>query len=70
MFVLPRTTAPSAFSFSITVALYGGLKPLSIFDAQVVSSPSTQMLSFTATGIPLSLPDGAPDAARGLSILT
>ena len=51
-FVLPSSTHPAARSFSHTVALYGGTKSSSILDAQVVFTPSTQMLSFTATGTP------------------
>ena len=39
MLALPVMTASEAISFSITVALYGGLKLPSILDAQVVSVP-------------------------------
>ena len=53
-FVLPSRTQPAACNFSQTVAEYGDTKSASILDAQVVLPPLTQMLSFTATGMPQS----------------
>ena len=54
MLVLPSITAPVAFSFSITVASYGGLKSLSILEPQVVVIPFVLIKSLIARGIPVS----------------
>ena len=40
-------------SFAMTVASYGGTKFPSIWDAQVVRTPSVQILSLIASGIPI-----------------
>ena len=50
-------------SFSITVALYGGTKFSSILLAQVVFIPSVQMLSFIASGMPVS-GETSPESMR------
>src|SRR5208282_5291740 len=42
MFVLPTKMAPSARSFAIVVASYGGTKFSRIFDAHVVRTPRVQ----------------------------
>ena len=69
MLALPVMTASEAISFSITVALYGGLKLPSILDAQVVSVPLVQMLSLMAIGIPASA-DSVSPLARFLSTVS
>ena len=63
IFVLPSKTKSFSFSFSTTVALYCGLKPFKISDAQVVLIPSVHRLSFNAIGIPASIPIGSPAAS-------
>src|SRR5580700_2609151 len=60
--VLPTHTAPASNSRCTAVPVYGGLKPLSIFDPAVVSIPSTQSTSLSAMGIPHS-----GDAVSGCS---
>ena len=59
-FVRPISTASAACSFATTVASYGGRKFSSIREPQVVSSPSAQSRSLTATGSPPSRPTGLP----------
>src|SRR5687768_720364 len=49
MLVLPRLTAPAAFSCSTTWASYGDRKLDNIFEPQVVSQPRAQKISFWAT---------------------
>ena len=56
MLAFPSMTMSCAASFSITVALYGGMKSSSIFEAQVVLMPSVQILSLIAMGMPQSTP--------------
>ncbi len=63
-FVRPRNTASAARSFWIIVASYGGRKFAKIFDAHVVSSPLTQIKSFTATGRPANSPTACFFARR------
>ena len=45
---------PAFSRFSITVAEYGGIKLLRMFDAHVVLIPFVQKRSFCAMGIPAS----------------
>src|SRR6267143_2874303 len=56
--VLPAIRAPAAFSFATAVASYGERYPSRIFEPQLVVNSSVQMLSFTATGMPYSTPEG------------
>ena len=60
MFALPSITVPAAFSRATTVASYGDTKFESIFEPQVVSTPSVQKMSLWAIGMPASA--GAPPA--------
>src|SRR5579864_3032086 len=46
--VLPNRTAPASPSLLTTVASYGGTNPLRMRDAQVVSMPAVQKMSFKA----------------------
>ena len=57
-FVFPAISAPAARSFATAVASKGERYALSTLDPQVVVNSSVQMLSFTATGMPYSTPDG------------
>ncbi|OPZ61839.1 MAG: hypothetical protein BWY85_02280 [Firmicutes bacterium ADurb.Bin506] len=60
MFALPTMTAPAAVNLSATVAEYGGTNPVRILLPAVVAMPSVQMLSFSATGMPVRI--GRPSA--------
>src|ERR1700722_311960 len=60
--VLPTHTAPASNNRCTAVPVYGGLYPLRIFDAAVVSVPSTQSTSLSAIGMPHS-----GDAVSGCS---
>src|SRR5438093_11388080 len=57
-FVFPAISAPAARSVATAVASKGERYALSTLDPQVVVNSSVQMLSFTATGMPYSTPDG------------
>ena len=52
IFVLPTDIQPAFSRFSITVAEYGGIKLLRIFEPHVVLIPFVQKRSFWAIGIP------------------
>src|SRR5207253_5158116 len=52
-FVFPSSTYPCARNLAITVASYGGTKFPRIRLAQVVSTPSVQILSLIARGMPI-----------------
>ena len=46
IFVLPTEMQPAFSKFSITVAVYGGIKLLRIFEPHVVRRPFVQNKSF------------------------
>src|SRR5690625_4723402 len=54
IFVLPKIGIPAAFKCVTTVASYGGTKSASIFEADVVRTPSVHRLSLSAIGTPSS----------------
>ena len=49
---MPTVIEPASSSFFTAVAVYGGIKLLSIFEEHVVLKPSVQNKSFCAKGIP------------------
>src|SRR4029079_3788941 len=51
--VFPSSRYPCVRNLAITVASYGGTKFPSMRDAQVVSTPSVQILSWIARGMPI-----------------
>ncbi len=55
-FNFPIIMASSSFNRLTTVASYGGIYPLSIFEAHVVFRPLVHMLSFMPIAIPASGP--------------
>ena len=65
MFSLPSITVPAALRPTTTVASYGDTKSASIFEPQVVRTPSVQKMSLWAIGTPVSGP--ARPAARASS---
>ena len=62
IFVFPRIMAPAFSRFTTASALKVGTKPERMRDAQVVSTSSVQILSFTATGTPARGPVNSPES--------
>jgi len=62
MLCFPRSTAPEARIFSVTVASYGGSKSARIRLPQVVRTPRVQKMSLSPTGTPCSGPRRTPRA--------
>ena len=62
MLCFPRSTAPEARTFCVTIASYGGSKSARIRLPQVVRTPRVQKMSLSPTGTPCSGPSGSPRA--------
>src|SRR5690606_39303279 len=67
MLVLPSTTTSASRSLRRTVESYGGIQPSSVFEPQVVGTPSVVSTSFSASGTPARGEAGALPAAMSAS---